>query len=161
MQTEIQSILKRLLQLHPKSIDLSLTRIKRLLKDLNNPENKIQNAIQVVGTNGKHSVCSTLREIFETAGYSVNMNVSPSLRKFNERYYLSGKYISDDQLYDLLTEVEKVQTSVSILSVKSLHLPSLWACPSLVQPKADILAEFIRPVSIMLSTYSLVNCNKS
>ena len=72
--------------MHPKSIDLSLSRIKRLLKDLNNPESKIQNSIQVVGTNGKHSVCSTLREIFETAGYSVNMNISPSLKKFNERY---------------------------------------------------------------------------
>ena len=104
---KIQKILKRLLQLHPKSIDLSLDRIKRLLKDLNNPEKKIANAIQVVGTNGKHSVCSALREIFETAGYSVNMNISPSLRKFNERYYLAGKYISDDQLHDLLIEVEK------------------------------------------------------
>jgi len=114
MQTKIQNILKRLLQLHPKSIDLSLNRIKRLLKDLNNPENKIQNAIQVVGTNGKHSVCSALREIFETAGYSVNMNISPSLKKFNERYYLLGKYISDDQLYELLAEVEKVNKKKNI-----------------------------------------------
>ena len=71
MQTKIQNILKRLLQLHPKSVDLSLNRIKRLLKNLNNPQNKIKNAIQVIGTNGKHSVCSTLREIFETAGYNL------------------------------------------------------------------------------------------
>ena len=42
---KIQKILKRLLQLHPKSVDLSLDRIKRLLKDLNNPEKKIINAI--------------------------------------------------------------------------------------------------------------------
>ena len=111
---KINKILKRLLQLHPKSIELSLDRIKRLLKDLNNPEKKIANAIQVVGTNGKHSVCSALREIFETAGYSVNMNISPSLRKFNERYYLAGKYISDDQLHDLLIEVEKINRNQSI-----------------------------------------------
>ncbi len=50
---KIKKILKRLLQLHPKSIDLSLDRIKRLLKDLNNPEKKISNVIQVIGTNGK------------------------------------------------------------------------------------------------------------
>ena len=111
---KIQKILKRLLQLHPKSIDLSLDRIKRLLKDLDNPEKKITNAIQVIGTNGKYSFCSTLREIFETAGYTVNMNTSPSLRKFNERYYLAGKYISDDQLYNLLTEVEKINCKQSI-----------------------------------------------
>ena len=104
---KIQTILKRLLQLHPKRVDLSLKRIKRLLKDLNNPEKKISNAIQVVGTNGKYSFCTTLREIFETAGYSVNLNVSPSLRRFNERYYISGNYISDEKLYELLIEVEK------------------------------------------------------
>ena len=114
MQMKIKKILKRLLQLHPKSVDLSLDRIKRLLKNLNNPEQKIENTIQVVGTNGKHSVCSTLREIFETANYSVNMNISPSLRRFNERYYLSGKYISDDQLHDLLIEVEKVNKNQNI-----------------------------------------------
>ena len=111
---KIQKILKRLLLLHPKSVDLSLNRIKRLLKDLNNPEKKLKNIIQVVGTNGKHSVCSALREIFETAGYSVNMNISPSIRKFNERYYLSGKYISDVDLHDLLIEVEKINNKKNI-----------------------------------------------
>ncbi len=111
---KIKKILKRLLQLHPKSIDLSLDRIKRLLKDLNNPEKKISNVIQVVGTNGKFSVCTSLREIFETAGYSVNMNISPSLRRFNERYYFLGKYISDDELCDLLIETEKINNNKSI-----------------------------------------------
>ncbi len=111
---KIQKILKRLLRLHPKSIDLSLNRIKRLLKDLGNPEEKIANPIQVVGTNGKHSVCTTLREIFETAGYTVNLNISPSLKKFNERFYLKGKYISDNKLYNLLNEVEKVNNGKRI-----------------------------------------------
>jgi len=65
---KIKKILNKLLRLHPKSIDLSLYRIQRLLKSLNNPEKKLQNCIQVVGTNGKFSICSTLREIYETAG---------------------------------------------------------------------------------------------
>ncbi len=111
---KIQKILKRLLQLHPKSVDLSLRRIKRLLKDLSNPEKKIENAIQVVGTNGKFSFCTTLREIFETAGYKVNMNISPSLKKFNERYYILGKYISDKKLNKLLLEVEEINNGKSI-----------------------------------------------
>ena len=111
---KIQKILKRLLQLHPKSVDLSLDRIKRLLKDLNNPEKKIKNAIQVVGTNGKYSFCTILREIFETAGYKVNMNISPSLKKFNERYYILGKHISDEKLYNLLLEVEKINNGQNI-----------------------------------------------
>ena len=111
---KIQKILKRLLQLHPKSEPSTLDRIKRLLKDLNSPESKISNLIQVVGTNSKHSLIVSAREIFETAGYTCNLNISPSLRKFNERYYFSGKYISDDELYDLLTEVELVNNNKSI-----------------------------------------------
>jgi len=111
---KIKKILKRLLLLHPKSIDLSLDRIKRLLNELNNPQKKLSNVIQVVGTNGKHSFCTTLREIFETAGYTVNLNISPSIRKFNERYYLAGKYISDEKLYRLLIEVEKINKGQKI-----------------------------------------------
>ena len=110
----IQKILKRLLQLHPKSEPSTLNRIKRLLKDLNSPENKISNLIQVVGTNGKHSFCVFFREIVEKAGYTCNLNISPSLRFFNERYYFSGKYISDENLYNLLIEVEKINGDQSI-----------------------------------------------
>jgi len=111
---KIQKILKRLLQLHPKSEPSTLIRIKRLLRDLDSPENKINNVVQVVGTNGKHSFCVTLREIIEKAGYTCNLNISPSLRKFNERYYFSGKYISDEKLYNLLVEVEQINDNQSI-----------------------------------------------
>lgn len=111
---KIQKILKRLLQLHPKSEPSTLIRIKRLLRDFDSPENKIDNVVQVVGTNGKHSFCVTLREIFEKAGYTCNLNISPSLRKFNERYYFSGKYISDEKLYNLLVEVEQINDNQSI-----------------------------------------------
>ena len=111
---KIQKVLERLLQLHPKSEPSTLSRIKRLLKNLNSPENKIDNVVQVVGTNGKHSFCVSFREIIEKAGYTCNLNISPSLRKFNERYYFSGKYISDEDLYNLLTEVEKKNDNQSI-----------------------------------------------
>ena len=103
---KVQKILERLLQLHPKSEPATLSRIKRLLKDLNSPENKIDNVIQVVGTNGKHSFCVTLREIFEKAGYTCNLNISPSLRKFNER--------SDMVVVNIVKLVFKYSTSTSI-----------------------------------------------
>ncbi len=111
---KIKKIINRLLLLHPKSIDLSLVRIKRLLKDLGNPEQKLRNCIQVIGTNGKFSICSTLREIYETAGYTVNLNISPSIRNFNERFYFSGKNISNEKLCKLLIEVEKINKGKEI-----------------------------------------------
>ena len=39
-------------------------------KNPQNPEKKIKNIIQVCGTNAKFSICSALREIFETGGYN-------------------------------------------------------------------------------------------
>jgi dihydrofolate synthase/folylpolyglutamate synthase len=131
----IQKILKRLLRLHPRGEPGTLIRIKRLLKDLNSPENKISNLIQVVGTNSKHSLIASAREIFETAGYTCNVNISPSLRSFNERYYFSGKYISDEKLSDLLIEVEQVNNNKSI----SFHeiITAAWILHA-SRKKADI-----------------------
>ena len=44
--TPIDSILARLLTLHPKRIDLSLNRIERLLAALGNPERRLPPVIQ-------------------------------------------------------------------------------------------------------------------
>ena len=46
------AILKRLLSLHPKLIDLSLERIERLLAQLGHPEAHLPPVIHVAGTNG-------------------------------------------------------------------------------------------------------------
>ena len=48
-------ILKRLELLHPKKIDLSLNRLRNLLKKLGNPHLKLPPVIHVAGTNGKGS----------------------------------------------------------------------------------------------------------
>ena len=50
------NILKRLELLHPKKIDLSLDRLRKLLKKLDNPHLKLPPVIHVAGTNGKGSV---------------------------------------------------------------------------------------------------------
>jgi dihydrofolate synthase/folylpolyglutamate synthase len=132
---KIRKILKRLLQLHHKGEPSTLIRIKRLLKDLSSPENKISNLIQVVGTNSKLGLISSAREMMETAGYTCSVNISPSLRSFNERYYFSGKYISDEKLSDLLIEVEQVNNNKSI----SFHeiITAAWILHA-SRKKADI-----------------------
>src|SRR3546814_1034620 len=58
-----ETILERLLRLHPKAIDLSLGRMQRLLDALGNPERALPPVIHVAGTNGKGSTCAYLREI--------------------------------------------------------------------------------------------------
>ena len=60
--------LSRLERLHPQVIDLSLTRISRLLGDLGNPQDSLPPTIHVAGTNGKGSTIAFLLAILEAAG---------------------------------------------------------------------------------------------
>ena len=101
-----KKILKRLELLHPKKIDLSLNRLEKLLKKLNNPQLKLPPTIHIAGTNGKGSVTSFLRSIFENAKLNVHTYTSPHLIRFNERIRINSKLVSNYDLSQLLEECE-------------------------------------------------------
>ena len=101
------SILSRLLQLHPKIIDLTLDRMWRLLERLGSPERALPPVIHVAGTNGKGSTIAYLQAIMEAAGLSVHCYTSPHLVRFHERIRLSGELIAEDDLSAILQECEE------------------------------------------------------
>ena len=86
--TRSDAVLKRLLTLHPKKIDLALDRILRLLSALGNPQLRLPPVIHVAGTNGKGSTIAYLRAILEAAGLLVHVYTSPYLVRINECYRL-------------------------------------------------------------------------
>ena len=88
-------ILKRLELLHPKKIDLSLLRLNKLLKKLGNPHLNLAPVIHVAGTNGKGSVTSYLRSIYEAANLKVHTYTSPHLIKYNERIRINSNLIEN------------------------------------------------------------------
>ena len=101
-----RKILRRLELLHPKKIDLSLDRLRRLLNKLNNPHRRLPPVIHIAGTNGKGSVTSILRSIYETSKLNVQCYTSPHIIKFNERIRINSKLITNDYLNILLEECE-------------------------------------------------------
>jgi dihydrofolate synthase/folylpolyglutamate synthase len=107
-----ESIIARLLTLHPKRIDLSLDRVWRLLDALGHPERRLPPVIHVAGTNGKGSVIAFMRAVLEAAGKSVHVYTSPHLVRFNERFRLGApggsRLVSDEALASVLTECERV-----------------------------------------------------
>src|SRR5438105_5878190 len=107
-------VLARLMQLHPKKIDLSLGRIERLLAALSNPQENLAPAIHVAGTNGKGSTVAILRACLEAAGYRVHVYTSPHLVRFHERIRLAGQLIEEDSLLALLEECEQANAGVPI-----------------------------------------------
>jgi len=114
----IDSILTRLLALHPKRIDLSLDRVQRLLNALGNPERKLPPVIHVAGTNGKGSTIAFLRAILEAADLRVHTYTSPHLVNFNERFRLGtkgeGVLVSDAELSAALEECERANNGEPI-----------------------------------------------
>ena len=82
---KLQKMLNRLQKLHPKEIDLSLDRIKKLCDKLGNPQDNL-NYISVIGTNGKYSTIQAIRAILNCANISCNTYTSPHVQRINERF---------------------------------------------------------------------------
>jgi dihydrofolate synthase/folylpolyglutamate synthase len=103
----IDPLLERVMRLHPRSIDLGLERIERLLTALGSPERRLPPIVHVAGTNGKGSLVAYLRAMAEAAGYRVHVYTSPHLVRFNERIRVAGRLIEDDELDEVLTACEE------------------------------------------------------
>ncbi len=99
-------IFQRLLNLHPKFSDLSLGRIKKLLKKINFNENLLPKVIHIAGTNGKGSTAAILKSILNHHDYSTHLYSTPHLVKFNERIQLRSKEISNQKLLEYLKYCE-------------------------------------------------------
>ena len=89
-------ILKRMMDLHPKVIDLTLDRVLNLLEALNNPQKKLPPVVHIAGTNGKGSTLAMIRSGLESSGRRVHTYTSPHLISFNERIRLAGKLITEN-----------------------------------------------------------------
>ena len=110
---KLQKIVNRLQKLHPKEIDLSLSRIKTLCKKLGEPQDKIK-AISFVGTNGKNSTIQACYSILKEAGIKCNVYTSPHIQKINERFVFNNEQLKDEDLSTLFEEVEKVNNNEPI-----------------------------------------------
>ncbi len=110
---KLQKIVNRLQKLHPKEIDLSLNRIKKLCKTLGNPQDKIK-AISIVGTNGKYSTIQALFAILREANIKCNIYTSPHIKRINERFVFNNEELNDDDLRILLEKVEEANNNQPI-----------------------------------------------
>jgi dihydrofolate synthase/folylpolyglutamate synthase len=130
------AILERLLTLHPKSIDLSLDRMHRILATLGNPERRLPPVVHIAGTNGKGSTLSMIRAGLSSSGARCHAYTSPHLARFHERIRISGDLISEPALAALLDEVEEanagqpitffeITTAAALLAMA--RAPAEWA----------------------------------
>ncbi|MBL7016330.1 MAG: bifunctional folylpolyglutamate synthase/dihydrofolate synthase [Kiritimatiellales bacterium] len=75
-----------------------------LLEKLGNPHRGLK-VIHVAGTNGKGSVCAMIESVLRASGFKTGLYTSPHLLRFNERFRVSGKEISNPDLEKLIEVV--------------------------------------------------------
>ena len=97
-------LLERMMSLHPKVIDLTLSRVWRLLVAIGSPEKKLPPVIHIAGTNGKGSTQAMLRAGIEAAGKRVHAYTSPHIERFHERITIAGTHICEEHLTTILDE---------------------------------------------------------
>src|SRR6476646_1129066 len=116
--SSIDTVVARLTALHPKRIDLSLDRMRRILDALDHREHSLPPVVHVAGTNGKGSTIAFMRAILEAAGLRVHVYTSPHLVRFNERFRLAaeceGRLVADEELADALDECERLNAGAPI-----------------------------------------------
>jgi len=88
------------------ALDLSLNRIKRVLKILKEPQEHVP-MIHVTGTNGKGSVCAYISSVLLEKGLKVGRFTSPHLIRWHECIQINNVDITDEELNDVLFEVHE------------------------------------------------------
>ena len=76
---------------------LGLARMAELLEKVGSPERALK-FVHVAGTNGKGSTAALLDSCLRQAGYRVGLYTSPHLVRYNERFQVNGRPISDEAL---------------------------------------------------------------
>ena len=105
--------IKYLLSIETKGIKLGFKRTCDMMEACGNPHLDFP-VIQVVGTNGKGSVCAILASILKTANYKTGLYTSPHLMHINERIRINGKVIPNihEKLESLIDRQSEFKCSV-------------------------------------------------
>jgi dihydrofolate synthase/folylpolyglutamate synthase len=98
---------------HPKSIDLGLTRVTKVARTLGVDKARCP-LITVGGTNGKGSVVAHSDAILRAAGLSTGVFTSPHLIRYNERICLNGAEATDAELVDAFDRIEAARGDTTL-----------------------------------------------
>ena len=125
-------------QLHPKSIDMGLERVRSVAQRMG-----IAFAcpvITVAGTNGKGSTCAMLESIVLQAGYRAGVYTSPHLVHFEERLRLNGQSVAADVLVASFARVEAARCHTdAVVSLTYFEFSTLAILDAMAQTDLDVV----------------------
>ena len=107
-------------KLFKKSINFNLSRIKKFLKKINNPERRLQNVINIIGSDGKYSLLSSLKFFIEASNQTTSAFISPSLKNIRERFWMGNSYLSYKEIENTIKFIKKQKINLTIFEVLTL-----------------------------------------
>ena len=110
-------IYQKIQKQYSRRINLDLKRIKKVLIKLNNPEKKLNNVINIIGSDGKNATCMSLKYFLEADKKKVNIFTSPHLYDFRQRFLLDNKYISLKEIKKYKNDLEKTKQKLTLIEL--------------------------------------------
>ena len=89
-----KKLYQKLQKQYSRRINLDLKRIKKVLEKLNNPEENLDNVINIIGSDGKNSVLTSLKYFLEGNNQKVNTFTSPHLYHLRQRFYFENSFLN-------------------------------------------------------------------
>ncbi len=104
-------------KLFRKSVNFDLKRIKLVLKKLNHPEKKIKNVINVIGSDGKYSLLTSLKYFIEANKQKCSTYISPSITDIRERFWMGDKFLNFKEIKKSIKIIEKQKIKLTVFEV--------------------------------------------
>ena len=110
------SLYKKLVnhKLFSKSINFDLKRIKLVLRKLGHPEKKLKNVINIIGSDGKYSLLTSLKYFIENNHQTSAAYISPSLKDIRERFWMGNEYLSYNEIKKTIKIIEKQKINLTV-----------------------------------------------
>ena len=103
-----------------RKINFDLKRIKHALNKLGNPENQLRNVINIIGSDGKYSLLTSLKYFLQANNYSVSTYISPSIKDIRERFFLRDKLLSYNDIKKSMRIIKNTDTKLTVFEALTL-----------------------------------------
>jgi dihydrofolate synthase/folylpolyglutamate synthase len=105
--------------LSPWPEEFGLDRIRRLLRDLGDPQTRYP-SIHVVGSNGKGTATRTIEALLTAEGLRVGAYLSPHVRSWSERIRVAGEEADFDRAIERVRPYAEGATQFEVLTAAAL-----------------------------------------
>lgn len=118
MNKEYKDTIEKISNKRRFEIKLNLSRIKKFLKSINNPQNNFK-IIHVAGSNGKGSTCNFIYSTLIKANFKTGIFQSPFIKDYSESIEINHKKIKKKEVIEYYNIIKKSNIDLTYFEIKT------------------------------------------